>query len=123
MFFATFGGGLNELKSVDEQGNASFISYGTKDGLPTEVLFSLAEDKDGNIWMGSESGLSKMNIVNHHFDNYLKQEIGEELLFEESTAIASTDGRLLFGTNRGMLCFAPQQVRKNAYVPEIVFRA
>jgi len=121
MFFATFGGGLNELKSVDEQGNASFISYGTKDGLPTEVLFSLAEDKDGNIWMGSESGLSKMNIVNHHFDNYLKQEIGEELLFEESTAIASTDGRLLFGTNRGMLCFAPQQVRKNAYVPEIVF--
>lgn len=53
-----------------------------------------------------------MNIVNHHFDNYLKQEIGEELLFEESTAIASTDGRLLFGTNRGMLCFAPQQVRK-----------
>lgn len=66
MFFATFGGGLNELKSVDKQGNASFISYGTKDGLPTEVLFSLAEDKDGNIWMGSESGLSKMNIVNHH---------------------------------------------------------
>lgn len=52
---------------------------------------------------------------------YLKQEIGEELLFEESTAIASTDGRLLFGTNRGLLSFVPGHIRKNAYIPEIVF--
>lgn len=121
LFFATFGGGLNELKSVDKQGNALFLAYGTKDGLPTDVLFSLAEDKSGNVWMGSESGLSKMNVANHHFDNYLKQEIGEELLFEESTAIASGDGRLMFGTNRGLLCFNPAQIRKNAYVPEIIF--
>lgn len=121
LFFATFGGGLNELTHIDEQGDALFGSYGTQDGLPTEVLFSLAEDKNGNIWMGSESGLSRMNQANGHFDNFLKLEIGEELLFEESTAIASSDGRLLFGTNRGLLSFRPDQIRKNAYVPEIVF--
>lgn len=121
LFFATFGGGLNELTHIDNLGNARFVSYGTKDGLPTDVLFSLAEDKEGNIWMGSESGLSRMNKAKHHFDNFLKQEIGEELLFEESTAIASTDGRLLFGTNRGLLSFVPGHIRKNAYIPEIVF--
>ena len=121
LFFATFGGGLNELTHIDNLGNARFVSYGTKDGLPTDVLFSLAEDKDGNIWMGSESGLSRMNKAKRHFDNFLKQEIGEELLFEESTAIASTDGRLLFGTSRGLLSFVPGHIRKNAYIPEIVF--
>lgn len=61
-----------------------------------------------------------MDIVNHHFDNYLKQEIGEELSFEESTAIRAEDGRLLFGTNRGLLCFTPELIRKNSYVPGIV---
>lgn len=54
------------------------------------------------------------------FDNYLKQEIGEELSFEESTAIRAEDGRLLFGTNRGLLCFTPELIRKNSYVPGIV---
>lgn len=103
---------MNELTHIDNLGNARFVSYGTKDGLPTDVLFSLAEDKDGNIWMGSESGLSRMNKAKRHFDNFLKQEIGEELLFEESTAIASTDGRLLFGTNRGLLSFVPGHIRK-----------
>ena len=120
LFFATFGGGLNELKSLDKKGNALFTSYAVKDGLPTDVLSSLAEDTKGDIWIGSESGLSKMDIVNHHFDNYLKQEIGEELSFEESTAIRAEDGRLLFGTNRGLLCFTPELIRKNSYVPGIV---
>lgn len=113
-------GGLNELKSLDKKGNALFTSYSAKDGLPTDVLSSLAEDTKGDIWIGSESGLSKMDIVNHHFDNYLKQEIGEELSFEESTAIRAEDGRLLFGTNRGLLCFTPELIRKNSYVPGIV---
>ena len=45
-----------------------------------------------------------MDIVNHHFDNYLKQEIGEELSFEESTAIRAEDGRLLFGTKQRTFC-------------------
>lgn len=66
LFFATFGGGLNELKSLDKNGNGLFTSYSAKDGLPTDVLSSLAEDTKGDIWIGSESGLSKMDIVNHH---------------------------------------------------------
>lgn len=121
LFFATFGGGLNELKGMDKDGNALFASYSVKNGLPTDVLSSLAEDARGDIWIGTESGLSKLNISDFDFDNYLKQEFGEELAFEESTAMAASDGRLLFGTNRGILAFAPSQISKNSYVPEIVF--
>ena len=34
--------------------------------------------------------------------------------------IRAEDGRLLFGTNRGLLCFTPELIRKNSYVPGIV---
>ncbi len=121
LFFATFGGGLNELKGMDEKGNARFASYNTTHGLPTDVLVSLAEDMEGNVWIGTESGLSRMDTERHHFDNFLRRELGEELMFEENTAIALSDGRLLFGSNRGLLVCLPDEVKINDYVPDIVF--
>ena len=121
LFFATFGGGLNELKSTGIRDSVRFTSYTTSNGLPTDVLVSLSEDKKGNIWIGTESGLSRMNAINRHFDNFLKGELGEELIFEESTALTRTDGTLLFGSNRGLLTFDPADIQTNRYVPSIVF--
>lgn len=120
LFFATFGGGLNELKSIDKNGNAHFSSSSTTSGLLTDVLVSLAEDAEGNVWIGTESGLSRMN-KQHHFDNFLRHELGESLIFEENTAITLADGRLIFGANRGMLAFRPEDVKTNSYMPNIVF--
>lgn len=62
-----------------------------------------------------------MNVDSRHFDNFLKGELGEELIFEESTAIRLSDGKLLFGSNRGLLAFDPAQINTNEYVPNIVF--
>ncbi len=121
LFFATFGGGLNELKSIEGSDSIRFTSYTTAQGLSTDVLVSLAEDAEGNIWIGTESGLSRMNVDSRHFDNFLKGELGEELMFEESTAIMLSDGKLLFGSNRGLLFFDPAQINTNEYVPNIVF--
>ena len=121
LFFATFGGGLNKLKDIDHKGKARFSSYNTTSGLPTDVLVSLAEDEKGNIWIGTESGLSRMDTHKHRFDNFLRRELGEELAFEENTAMVLTDGRLLFGSNRGVLVYRPEEVKTNNYVPEIIF--
>ena len=121
LFFATFGGGLNELKATGIQDSVRFTSYTTSNGLPTDVLVSLCEDRKGNIWIGTESGLSRMNANSLHFDNFLKGELGEELIFEESTALTRADGILLFGSNRGLLTFNPADIQTNRYVPSIVF--
>ena len=121
LFLATFGGGLMRLKGTDDNGRAQFESFTQREGLPTDVLYSLAEDGHGNLWIGSENGLSCMNMQTRHFDNYLRQELGEDLVFEESTSLSLSDGRLAFGSNRGVLTFRPEQIHKNCYVPEIVF--
>ncbi|WP_300727839.1 two-component regulator propeller domain-containing protein [uncultured Bacteroides sp.] len=120
LLFATFGGGLNELIGYDEAGNARFKSYTMQNGLLSDVLFSLSEDENGNVWIGSEGGLTQMNGDNHHFENFLKQELGDELFFEEATSMRAADGRLLFGTNKGILAFLPKDIRKNNYVPELI---
>ena len=120
LFFATFGGGLNELKqSKGNQTEASFIKYGIQDGLPSDVLISLAADSKNNLWIASESGLCKFGLKEKNFENYLKQELGSEINFEEGTATSGCDGTLYFGSNRGIVSFDPDNISKSANVPPI----
>jgi len=70
LFIATFGGGLNKLVSLDESGNACFKSYTVQDGLPSDVLLSIQEDKAGNLWLSSENGISKFIPSEEKFENY-----------------------------------------------------
>lgn len=120
LFFATFGGGLNELKQgKGNKTNVTFIKYGIQNGLPSDVLISLAADSKDNLWIASENGLSKFGLKEHYFENYLKQELGSEINFEEGTAINGLDGNLYFGTNRGIVSFNPDHISKNTNIPPI----
>ena len=119
MYFASFDGGLSRFVGLDKNGKGVFHSYTVQDGLPTDVLYSLAEDKEGNIWIGSENGLSRLSGETMHFDNFLR-ELDEGVIFEENTACSASDGKMLFGTNYGILSFTPSQIHSNSYVPDIV---
>ena len=44
VYLATFGGGLNQLVSMNGEGKAVFKSYTVKDGLPSDILLSVEED-------------------------------------------------------------------------------
>lgn len=45
-----------------------FVSYGIKDGLPQVSVYDFEIDKHGNLWIATESGLSKFNGT--EFKNY-----------------------------------------------------
>ena len=36
-------------------------TYGTSDGLPSDVVNALEEDDGGNVWVGTEAGLARIN--------------------------------------------------------------
>ena len=69
LYLATFGGGLNKLQSIDEDGDAAFKSYCVEDGLPSDILLSIREDNKGNLWMSTENGISKFipEVKRRHF--------------------------------------------------------
>lgn len=69
MFVATFGGGLNKLLSFDNS-YARFRAYTMKEGLPSDVLLSLEEDKEGNLWCATEEELYKFNPSSEKIINY-----------------------------------------------------
>src|SRR5258707_5478328 len=46
----------------------SYTHYDTKDGLAGSVVYCAAEDKDGFLWFGTETGLSRFDGT--HFRTY-----------------------------------------------------
>jgi len=72
-------------------------------GLPSNNISSLQPDRQGNIWVGTESGMAVINasilsIQPQHFS----QKINENY-FSSSVSYLLPDGRMLFGTGGGLL--------------------
>lgn len=121
LFMATFGGGLNKLIDIDKEGKARFKSYTEYDGLPSDILMSISEDKHGHLWIGTENGLSKFSPKEEKFENFRYRFRGYNLRFCEASSDCLSNGDMMFGTNNGVLQFTPDSIKKSNYVPQLVF--
>ena len=61
---------LSGLKSQSQ--TTGFIHYGVEHGLPQSQVQSIVQDLDGNLWIGTLSGLSKYN--GQSFSNFSKKD-------------------------------------------------
>ncbi|MBN8674537.1 MAG: histidine kinase [Chitinophagales bacterium] len=52
--------------------NFSSIHYSEKDGLPSNTVYDITQDKDGFIWFGTENGLSRFD--GRRFRNFTTKE-------------------------------------------------
>lgn len=121
LYLATFGGGLNKLQSIGEDGSAVFKSYCVEDGLPSDILLSIREDNKGNLWMSTENGISKFIPEEERFENYADKHLSSRLRFSEAASLYTSWGNLMYGTSEGIFLFKPDSLRKSTYVPPLVF--
>lgn len=120
MFVATFGGGLNKLLSFDHA-YARFRAYTMKDGLPSDVLLSLEEDKEGNLWCATEEELYKFNPKSEKIINYPSRVFPRQVNFNEGAALRTQSEYLMYNTMKGILYFTPDSISTSHYIPPIVF--
>lgn len=120
LFIGTFGGGLCEAICANE-GNIQFKSYIGEKGIPTDIIYSIAEDNQHKLWLSGENGLATFNPSNNDFDYYDERFIGIVPMFNEGKAICTSDGQLVFPTLYGILHFNPQDIRKSNKCPNIIF--
>ncbi|MBP9637900.1 MAG: response regulator, partial [Bacteroidaceae bacterium] len=121
LYLATFGGGLNKLIAIDSKGQGIFKSYSVLDGLPSDILLSIREDKKQNLWISTENGIAKFTPSAEKFDNYDDRSITFRVRFSEAASMMTTGGELVFGTSTGVFFFYPDSIKKSHYIPAIVF--
>uniref|UniRef100_S0DEJ7 histidine kinase n=1 Tax=termite gut metagenome TaxID=433724 RepID=S0DEJ7_9ZZZZ len=87
---------------IDLQGTESFISYSTAHGLSNNNVRSMQEDPHGNIWIGTNNGLSCYRPAENRFTNYTQQDGLPDEQFYWNASLSRSDGTLWFGTVVGL---------------------
>ncbi len=119
IFVATFGGGLNRVTGDSEK--PGFKSYTVRTGAPDDVILSIVDDLNGNLWLSSERGILKFNVQSESFEIYSEQSGVERRYFSEAAGLRTGDSEIMFGFDNGIYCFNPEQVRKVNFVPPLLF--
>ncbi len=111
IWVASLGGGLTKLdysnkKNPDRLVRLEHISK--IDGLPSDVIFSIIGDQQGNLWMATENGVANYNSLDKTFNNYAY--LSKPSVFSEGSASRLGDGSIVFGANNGIYIFHPDQI-------------
>ncbi|MCD8166028.1 MAG: hybrid sensor histidine kinase/response regulator, partial [Bacteroides sp.] len=116
IWVSVFGGGLNKLLGYDKKtGKPLFKSYGLREGLNNDVVMSIMEDHEGNLWFATEGGLSRFDSKTEHFRNYDKYDGFFNVDMEESSSMRTVDGEMWLGTKQGVLIFSPEKLETSTY--------
>jgi len=121
-YVLTFTGGVNKVLSENLLSDQiEFKAYTTRDGLPSDLVQSMIEDKEGNLWIISENALVRFNPEIETFELYDKKYLQQDLYFTEAAPVQNELHQLLLGTDVGILQVSPEQLKKSVYSPSIVF--
>lgn len=112
-WLCTFGGGLNRVRF--EEGNPVFDITSMADGLTSDIVLSAVEDRAGDIWLATESGISKVKTSDMSVSNYTRYDGIIPTTFSEATCALLNDGKIIFGTLNNIYRIDPSAF---GYVPE-----
>ena len=90
-------------------------------GLPNNNVMSIQEDGDGNLWLGTGNGLSKLDIRTHAFQNFTTSDGLTRNEFNYRASFRSAEGKMYFGGYAGVVSFFPEKIEANDYVAPLVF--
>ncbi len=112
IWVGTFGGGLNKVTSNSRDINnpLKFKTYTTEHGLPNDIILGVVEDKNSNLWIATENGVSKLDIKSETFRNYDTYDGLPRTGFSESACFKSSKGEIFFGGVNGYVSFDPEKI-------------
>ncbi|MCD8540360.1 MAG: hypothetical protein LRY55_11800 [Leadbetterella sp.] len=108
----TFGGGLNKVtaNSADMNTPLRFKAYTTAQGLPNDIILGIVEDKNNNLWIATENGVSQLDTRSETFRNYDTYDGLPRTGFSESACFKSDKGEIFFGGVNGYVSFDPEKL-------------
>jgi ligand-binding sensor domain-containing protein/signal transduction histidine kinase/DNA-binding response OmpR family regulator len=114
LWFATDGGLCKYQKD-----KKLFTRYTTKNGLPDNLIFRILEDGKKNLFVSTSKGLVCLNPESGDIRTYTKSNGLLSDQFNYNSAYKDTDGRMFFGSVKGLISFKPDEFIKNTGIPPV----
>jgi signal transduction histidine kinase/ligand-binding sensor domain-containing protein/DNA-binding response OmpR family regulator len=113
IWLGSYGSGLLCLS----KGKQRFFTR--SNGLPSNDVLCFREDKQGDLWMSTSYGISRLRMADTTFVNYFSNDGTSGNQFHEKSGLRHSDGRIFFTGNHGLTFFNPVAVLPNKYPPRI----
>lgn len=118
IWFNSFGHGISRWDG------RAIRNYSTKDGLNSNNIYFLINDRRGNLWAGSEIGLNRLSsrdISQQEWEikTYGRSEGYTGIESNMNAAAEDEEGRLYFGTIKGVTIYNPEFDQNNISRPNI----
>ena len=100
VWIGTDGGGLYDYDLKTNK----LRNYTTRESLPSNTVSGLIKGKNGKLWLSTDKGLAFIyqgKVVNLNFFKGLERE------YNRMSVACTSDGRMLFGSNDGVVALAP----------------
>lgn len=105
LWFAAEIGGLGRIEDADAD-RPRFAAYTTAQGLASNNVRCLTEDRFGRLYVGTVGGIDRLDLATNGIKHYTK---ADGLSYTElGTAFCDRDGGLWFGMWRGLSRLMPQ---------------
>jgi len=117
LYVGTSGNGINVMNAAEK-----IISWKKKQGLSSNIIYSLVFDNYGNLWAGSEKGIDKIVTLNDSIMQVIHFGKAEGFIGVENTLNSScldSAGNLWFGTINGANRYNPNYDHSNTSPPKI----
>jgi signal transduction histidine kinase/ligand-binding sensor domain-containing protein/DNA-binding response OmpR family regulator len=99
--------------------NNKFKWFNKSYGLNEENIASIIEDKEGDIWVSGNSGITKVDLKTYEVVNYTTNDGLLSDDFNFNAALRDEEGILYFGNYKGVDFFNPKDLSANPSVPSL----
>jgi len=120
--------GLNQLVIKNKNNDQNIYdfdvdinSFTVNDGLPDNSVNAILEDDNGNLWLGTGSGISFFDITTKKFTNYSSADGLSGTIINFESALKLDNGEMLFGSTKGLNLFDPKKIKFSKFHPPVVF--
>ncbi len=118
-FLSTFGGGLFVLVFDGDKVSSSQAVDMSK-GLASNMVYSAAEDRNGDLWIATGMGISKVDHSSGAIVNFSRYDGIVPTTFSEATVEALEDGDILFGSLNNVYRLSPDDFGPTVENPRLV---
>lgn len=114
IFISTING-VYEINENDE----ILKKYDVSSGMPDDFVYGVLEDKNGDLWMSHNKGLSVLNLKTERFKNYSVKDGLQSNEFNTGAFYKDENGLLYFGGVNGINIIDPNKININNNAPKI----
>jgi signal transduction histidine kinase/ligand-binding sensor domain-containing protein len=108
IWVGTKAGGLHKF----DWKTGNFTKFTTDQGLPSNFILGIEQDREGFLWLGTNNGISKFDPKNNTSINFNKDNGLHSNIIEIGVCGHFSSGELLYGGNDGFNIFLPSKVVK-----------